>query len=279
MHALPINPPPLGKKLPTKIYMYFCAMTKVVIMGTGNLARQLFRALQKTGKTKVVQVVGRNPIALNYFSKSTPTGNLKGISAEADIYIVAVSDDAISSVSELITFKEKLVIHTSGSVGLKALSGPYRKGVCYPLQTFSRERNVDFREIPILIETDNTKDLVLLRELAMGLSDNVLEVSSEKRRFLHLAAIFANNFTNHLYQISNELLREEALPFSLLLPLIRETAEKLKQMEPYEAQTGPARRGDKTTMEEHLKLLDHKDHREIYTLLSNSIKHTYAEKL
>ena len=259
--------------------MYFCAMTKVVIIGTGNVARQLFRALQKTGKTKVVQVVGRNPIALNYFSKHTPTGNLKGISTEADIYIIAVSDDAISSVSELITFKEKLVVHTSGSVGLKALSGPYRKGVCYPLQTFSRERDVDFREIPVLIETDTTKDLVLLRELAMGLSDNVLEVSSEKRRFLHLAAVFANNFTNHLCHISSELLREKALPFSLLLPLIRESAEKLSQMEPYDAQTGPARRGDQATMEEHMKLLGNKSHWEIYTLLSNSIKHTYAKKL
>jgi predicted short-subunit dehydrogenase-like oxidoreductase (DUF2520 family) len=254
-------------------------MTKVVIIGTGNVARQLFRALQSSGKTTVVQVVGRNPLALNYFSKHTPTGSLKEISAEADIYIIAVSDDAIPSVSELITNTEKLVVHTSGSVALKALSGPYRKGVYYPLQTFSRERNVDFGEIPILIETEETKDLVLLRELAMSLSDNVLEVSSEKRRFLHLAAVFANNFTNHLYQISNELLKKEALPFSLLLPLIRETAEKLGQMEPYEAQTGPARRGDKATMEEHQKLLGDKGHREIYTLLSNSIKHTYAKKL
>lgn len=254
-------------------------MLKVVIIGTGNLARQLFLALQGSGKAQVLQVVGRNPTALGYFTSHTTTGNLNNIDSHADIYIIAVSDGAINTVSELITNSKKLVVHTSGSVELEALSGTYRKGVCYPLQTFSKDREVDFREIPICIEAEEKKDLDLLRELAKALSGTVLEVSSDKRRSLHLAAVFANNFTNHLYQISKELLNREEFPFALLLPLIRETAAKLSEMSPSDAQTGPARRDDQAVIRKHLQLLKNERHRQIYSLLSNSIKDTYAEKL
>ncbi len=259
--------------------MYFYAMLKVVIIGTGNLARQLFPALQDSGKAQVIQVVGRNSNALGYFSRNTATGSLNDIDPYADVYIIAVSDDAISAVSEIFTNTKKLVIHTSGSVAMEALSGTYRKGVCYPLQSFSKDREVDFREIPICIEAQDKKDLALLRELAQALSGTVLELSSDKRRSLHLAAVFANNFTNHLYQISNELLEGETLSFDLLLPLIRETATKLSQMSPIDAQTGPARRDDQAVIRKHLQLLEKQRHREIYALLSNSIKHTYAKKL
>ena len=259
--------------------MYFCAMLKVVLIGTGNVARQLFPALQGSGKAQVVQVAGRNPAALSHFSRHTATGGLDGIDPGADMYIIAVSDDAIPTVSELITDSNKLVIHTSGSVALEALAGPHRKGACYPLQTFSKDREVDFREIPLCIEAENKNDLALLRDLAHALSDMVLEVSSEKRRSLHLAAVFANNFTNHLYHISHELLDREMLPFTLLLPLIRETAAKINQMPPFDAQTGPARRDDQAVIRKHLQLLENQHQREIYALLSNAITDTYAKKL
>lgn len=254
-------------------------MLKVVLIGTGNVARQLFRALQGSGKSHVVQVAGRNPAALGYFSRDTATAGLNGIDPGADIYIIAVSDDAIAAVSELVTDPEKLVVHTSGSVDIKALSGSYRKGVCYPLQTFSKDREVNFREIPVCIEAEDKKDLAVLQELAEAISGMVLEVSSEKRRSLHLAAVFANNFTNHLYHISHELLRKEMLPFTLLLPLIKETAAKVNQMLPYDAQTGPARRDDRAVIRKHLQLLENQHQREIYALLSNTITDTYAKKL
>ena len=150
-----------------------------------------------------------------------------------------------------------------------------RKGVFYPLQSFSKNSEVDFSEIPICIETQNDTDLVLLKQLGNSISNNVLTVSSEKREKIHLSAVIVNNFVNYLYQVANDLLHEQSLSFDLLKPLILETANKIISLSPAEAQTGPAKRNDKKTIEKQLYLLKESPYKDIYQDLTNSILKKY----
>ena len=265
--------------LTNEIYVYFSAMSTAVIIGTGNVAHHLFDAMQASGHVEVIQVLGRSKKALARFGNDCSTGLITDPLLPADIYIIAVSDDAITSVSQLIKLKNKLVVHTSGSKEASVLEGSFRKGVFYPLQTFSRERVINFREVPVCIEAEDPDDLAFLQKLAGALSEQVYELPFEKRRQLHLAAVFVNNFGNHLFHLADEMLRKDMLSFNLLLPLIRETAGKLEQMTPYEAQTGPARRGDEKTMGAQKRLLQDRTRTELYDLMSNSIQKTYAKNL
>ena len=154
-----------------------------------------------------------------------------------------------------------------------------RSGVFYPLQTFSKDREVDFENIPLCVEAKNLEDLVLLKKLAKAISKSVYEISSEQRKSLHLAAVFVNNFTNHLYHIGNEICRKNKLPFDILKPLILETASKVNTLPPIEAQTGPAKRNDEETIEKQLDQLQNREQREVYQILTNSIKASYGKKL
>src|SRR5690606_11703078 len=153
---------------------------------------------------------------------------------DADVYIIGIPDDAIGVLSESLPFRDKLCVHTSGGVAMDQLSGRNRKGVFYPLQSFSKQRDVDFTNIPICIEAENPEDLELLRNLGKSMSKNVIEIPSDKRIKLHLAAVFVNNFVNYLYEIGNEILKDENLSFDLLKPLISETASKIKTLSPSE---------------------------------------------
>jgi predicted short-subunit dehydrogenase-like oxidoreductase (DUF2520 family) len=254
-------------------------MLSIILIGTGNVARHLFDAFAQVEGLQVCQVIGRNKKALEYFSKTTKTATEYHNLAKADIYIIALSDDAIYSVIEQLKIKNCLIVHSSGTVPMRALSNKNRAGVFYPLQTFSKRRRIDFSEVPICIEAENSSDLALLKELAGFLSKSVYSISTEQRKALHLAAVFANNFTNHMFTIANEICEEHGLPFSILSPLIRETVAKIDKMTPYEAQTGPALRKDKGTMEQHKELLRSTNQREIYTALSESILRTYGKKL
>lgn len=198
---------------------------------------------------------------------------------EADIYIIGIPDDAISSFSSSLPFQNRLVVHTSGGVSMDALSNKNRRGIFYPLQTFSKQREIDFKNIPICIEAENSKDLELLQSLGEKISENVVEISSEKRAKLHLAAVFVNNFTNHLYHIGSEILKVDDLPFDLLKPLILETASKIENLSPEKAQTGPAKRSDLKTIEKHLHLLGNSRYRKLYELFTEEIKQNYGKKL
>ncbi len=250
-------------------------MLSIILLGTGNVARHLFDAFQENDHLQVVQVVGRNTEALNYFKKrANITSEFKELKT-ADIYIIALSDDVISTVSKELRINNKLVVHTSGAVEMAALTGIVRPGVFYPLQTFSNENKINFKEVPICIEAKHREDLEILRGLAARLSDKVYVVSSERRRVLHLAAVFVNNFTNYMYVMAADICRENDLPFELLKPLIEETANKVKKQPPYEVQTGPARRNDSGTMKKHLELLKNTAREEIYSVLSKSIRETY----
>ena len=252
-------------------------MISIVLIGTGNVAKHLFNAFVSSPELDIRQVVGRNKKALiAYNSKPTEHDFTKIVTA--DIYIVAVSDDAISEVSKLLHYKKGLIVHTSGSASINELSN-INKGVFYPLQTFSVGKKVDFNTIPICIEAENEGNYSLLKSLAKILSHKVYTISSEQRKSIHLAAVFANNFTNHLYHISNEICEENNVPFDILKPLIAETVKKIETLSPIDAQTGPAKRNDSKTINRHLGQIENKEYQELYALLTKSIQNIHGKKL
>ncbi len=246
-------------------------MTTIVFLGFGNVNFHLINTLYKHNKDSVIQVYNRSEINLNKeLSKIPFTTDLSKIK-EADLYIIGIPDDAIAAFSETLPLKNKLVVHTSGSVSMEALSKRNRKGVFYPLQTFSKNREVNFNTIPICIEAKEEADLELLTNLGNSLSEKVVEIDSDERSKLHLAAVFVNNFVNHLYAIGDDILGNNELSFDLLHPLIEETASKVKTLSPSEVQTGPARRGDQKTIEKHLHLLKEGPESELYQQLTESL--------
>ena len=248
---------------------------QVVFLGFGNLNFHLSQALHASGKVSVLQIYNRSSVELPKALADIPfTSNLLDL-AEADIYIMGIQDDAIKEFSSQIPFENKLVVHTSGAVAMQKLDIKNRKGVFYPLQTFSKARNIDFSKIPILVEAESESDLQLLKELGKTISENINEISSEKRTKLHLAAVFVNNFTNYLFQIGSDILEKDNLSFDLLKPLIHETVDKLDHLSPLEAQTGPAKRKDLKSIQKHLDLMDSGVEKEIYELMSKALIQKY----
>lgn len=253
-------------------------MIKVILLGGGNLAFHLTTCLLDAKNIELVQVYNRSITKIEYLkNKTLITNNLDELK-EADIYIIAVADDAISKISAQLNVKNKLVVHTSGAANLNELKSISYKGVFYPLQTFSKDKKIDFSSIPICIEADSKSNLLLLEKLAKTISKSCYYINSEQRKKLHVAAVFVNNFVNHLYYIGNEICDKNNIPFEILLPIIKETAVKIESLSPFEAQTGPAKRNDLKTIKNHKTILT-KHQKEIYTLLTKSIYATYGKKL
>ena len=251
-------------------------MTKVSIIGSGNVAQHLIQAFQNKivldSQIELVQVFARNKKSLTHLLDSNRiTSDYTQLQA-ADVYIIAVSDDAIAEVSSQLPFENQLVVHTSGTVPLGSLKNKNRRGVFYPLQTFSKDKAVNFKTIPICLEAENEKDLETLNQITNAISDAVYEINSEQRKALHVAAVFVNNFVNHLYQMGNEICDNNNVPFEILKPLIQETANKIVSLSPKEAQTGPAKRTDLTTIEAHQQFLTDENQSTIYTILTQSIQ-------
>nr|WP_315146373.1 Rossmann-like and DUF2520 domain-containing protein [uncultured Flavobacterium sp.] len=247
-------------------------MIKVVLIGSGNVAQHLILALAKSKKVEVIQVFARQKESVTpLFDSNKITDNYNDL-AKADLYIIAVSDDAITTVSSQLPFKNRLVVHTSGSVSLDALDKKNRKGSFYPLQTFSKNKAVDFSQIPICLESENETDLEFLKKVAKIVSNKVYKIDSQQRKALHISAVFVNNFVNYLYQIGNEICIENQVPFEILKPLILETANKVMTLSPTDAQTGPAKRNDIQTIESHLAALTNKNQNTIYKILTQSIQ-------
>ncbi|MFY0483893.1 Rossmann-like and DUF2520 domain-containing protein [Flavobacterium sp. PLA-1-15] len=247
-------------------------MIKVTLIGSGNVAQHLFSAFNKSTAVEIVQVFSRRKETVsNLIPFDKITDSFEDL-AEADAYIIAVSDDAIAEVSAQLSFKNRLVVHTSGSASMENLNDDNRKGVFYPLQTFTKGKEVDFKSIPICIESQFSEDYNVLKRIADSISDKVFTINSGQRRALHVAAVFVNNFTNHLYKIGSDICQEHQVPFEILQPLIRETAAKILSLSPNEAQTGPAKRNDQTTIEAHLDFLSDENHKNIYKLLTQSIQ-------
>lgn len=251
-------------------------MVKVIIIGSGNVSQHLIAALHKTqnigNEIELVQVFSRKKEAVISLLDSDKIVNDFDDLLEADLYIIAVSDDAIASVSDQLPFKNRLVVHTSGSVSLDSLNNNNRKGVFYPLQTFTKNKEVDFKNIPICLESENSTDFQLLEKVAKSISEKVFAINSEQRKALHVAAVFVNNFTNHLYHLGHEICKEHQVPFEILKPLILETAQKIITLSPEEAQTGPAVRQDGKTIETHQAFLLNKNQSNIYKTLTQSIQ-------
>jgi predicted short-subunit dehydrogenase-like oxidoreductase (DUF2520 family) len=243
-------------------------MIKVSIIGSGNVAQHLISSFLKSDEIELVQVYSRSKFHLDSVCVTNDLVNL----LPADIYIISVSDDAIASISTQLAFQNKLVVHTSGSVSINAIDAKNRQGVFYPLQTFSKNKPVDFTNIPICIETQHEADYDLLEKTARSISVQLFAIDSLQRKALHVSAVFANNFTNHLYKIASDICKENNIPFEILKPLIHETAEKLMTLSPAEAQTGPAKRNDNLTIEAHLAFLKNENQKNIYKVLTQSIQ-------
>ena len=254
-------------------------MMRIVLLGSGNVARHLFEVIQSIENFKIVQVVSRNAESLVYFEASTEVTTDFDALAEAEIYLLAVSDDAIAELAVRINRPKALVLHTSGSIPLQHLPKTSRRGVFYPLQTFSRDIEVDFRNIPICLEAENETDYKILEDLAHKISGSVYRVDSDQRQQLHIAAVFVNNFVNHLLYIGQEICQEQQLSFEILQPLIRETIRKAAEISPYDAQTGPARRNDGNILQQHREQISDPRFQDIYSTISKSIMATYGEKL
>lgn len=247
-------------------------MIKVIIIGSGNVAQHLIQAFAKSKKINVVQVFSRRKEALTHLLDSSKITNDLHTLAEADLYIIAVSDDDIATVSSKLPFENRLVVHTSGSVAIDALDKKNRKGSFYPLQTFSKKAEVDFSQIPVFLESENETDFEFLTTIAEIISHKVYKTNSEQRKALHVAAVFVNNFVNHLYQIGDAICIENNLSFDVLKPLIQETANKVMNLSPKEAQTGPAIRNDLQTIANHLDFLLDENQKKIYQTLTQSIQ-------
>lgn len=248
---------------------------KIVCIGSGNVATHMAGAFKKNGH-ELIQVWSKNPdhaeaLAISIGAKVML--DLGKIDLNADIYLIAIKDDAISSVAQALGDVNGLVVHTSGATSIAELDRFKSHGVLYPLQTFSKAKAVDFKDIPLCIEAADVDSLNKLRVLATELSTLVYEVDSDKRKILHLSAVFACNFVNHLYELGAQILRSHDMGFEMLRPLIMETAVKVQTEIPANVQTGPAVRDDEQTILKHLELLESSPHlKEIYQTLSESIK-------
>lgn len=247
---------------------------KVVFIGSGNLATHLSLAIKGAG-IEVVQVYSQTEsharLLANKLSCSYTT-EPESIVVDADIYIFSVKDSALLDLIYKIPQNKGLWLHTAGSVPMGVFEGfNDRYGVLYPLQTFSKNRDIDFSIVPVFIESNSAGDEAYLLSFAGKLTRQVIPLSSEKRKHLHLAAVWACNFTNHMYLMASKILQEQSLSESFLLPLIDETAAKVHQLSAREAQTGPAIRYDENIIEKHIELLSDPNMKELYRLVSRNI--------
>lgn len=247
---------------------------KIVIIGSGNVAYHLAKAFTQNN-IEVSQIFGRNEVELNKISEELNIPYSTKELADADLYLISVSDSAVEQVSDLIKTEKALVAHTSGSLPIETLNGDYRKASFYPLQTFSKTKNLNYSKIPFFIEAENQIDEKSLFELASLISDNVETSDYEKRKYIHLTAVFACNFVNHLFARAKEISDSQDLDFNYFIPLIDETVEKIHHLEPRTAQTGPAVRGDERVLKLHEVLITNEEHRKIYNTMNESIQKMY----
>jgi predicted short-subunit dehydrogenase-like oxidoreductase (DUF2520 family) len=248
---------------------------RISIIGSGNVATHLAAAFKNAGH-RIVQVYSRdlhNAALLAYHVGAEAIDDLNSINPETDLLVISVKDDAIIPIAQALARYQKLTIHTSGSTDIDALSAIVpNAGVLYPLQTLSKNKEVDFKTVPLCIEGTSEEITLLLEHLARTISNNVYRVNSAQRKTLHLAAVFACNFPNYLYDVAQQLLAKEGMEFEMLRPLILETAQKVQDHLPAEVQTGPAIRNDETTMAAHLQMLnDQPALKTLYALISQAI--------
>lgn len=252
---------------------------KITIIGSGNVATLLSKVIVNKGfsinqifsKLKINAEILIKKLATNQQIRATDS--IAEIDNTSDIYIICVKDDVIATVVNQFLFKDKLIVHTSGSVDITVFNGFNQFGVFYPLQTFSKEKETDLTTVPFCIEGNSKQTTQLLIDLATSFSNKVYKINSEQRKMLHLAAVFACNFTNYMYAVAEEITTKNNIDFDILIPLIQETVKKIEYQSPKKAQTGPAKRKDFNTIQKHLQLLEDDDElKEIYQLISSRIE-------
>lgn len=250
-------------------------LRKIALIGSGNVASHLAKSLANKG-LMITGIYGRNHVTAQELAELTgakwgPISELN--TSENDLIIISVPDNGIEEVLSQIPRGDTLFAHTSGSLELSILNKlGKRKAVFYPLQTFSKEKEINFENIPIMVEAKTDDDLEQMEKLALKLSPKVFRISSAQRKKIHIAAVFSSNFTNYLYHIAEDLLAKDNIPFEIIQPLIVETTNKIQHLKPYQAQTGPAVRNDLKTISSHLEDLESiPEYHEIYKLLSHHI--------
>ncbi|MCB9278420.1 MAG: DUF2520 domain-containing protein [Lewinellaceae bacterium] len=256
------------------------AYEPIILVGAGNLATRLGLRLAEKN-IQVLQVYNRTPERASALASrigAQPVADIRGIDPAGRLFILAVADQAVPELAAALTplnAPERLFVHTSGSLPSTILAPAFsRYGVFYPLQTFTKNRTPDFDEIPVCVHAAAEADLRVLEALGQRVSRKIYRINDEERAAAHIAAVFANNFTNHLYGIAERLLAENGLPFDLIRPLILETALKVQSESPAPMQTGPARRNDRETIRRHLEALGrHPEWASLYRLITESIQH------
>lgn len=255
---------------------------KIVLIGAGNLATHLGKALHAAGHD-MVQVFSRTMQSAETLASlldAEPLTDMAQVRDDADVYIFSVKDSALEQlISQLCGGEKKVFLHTAGSMPMSVFRGKaLHYGVLYPMQTFSKQREVDFSIIPCFIEANDEFALKQIEGLAGQISHRVYQLSSEDRKYLHLSAVFACNFANHCYAASQKLLQQHGIPFDVMLPLIDETAAKVHGMTPKEAQTGPAVRYDENVIGKQIQLLENQPYfQKIYDCMSKSIHDLESE--
>lgn len=249
---------------------------RIGLIGAGNLMTNLGKALASAKEHEIVQVWSRTKESAQALAAvlCTPFTTDLDCVVEADVYILAVKDSALESLIPQLTrlHPDALFLHTAGSMPMDVFKGyAHHYGVFYPMQTFSKNKEVNFREIPVFVEANNENDLEVVKNLAATVSDAVYKLTTEQRKYLHLAAVFACNFTNHCYDLAARVLEPQGIPFSVMLPLIDETARKVHELSPHDAQTGPAVRYDENVINRQMAMIDDENTQQIYKLLSQSI--------
>jgi len=246
----------------------------ISILGSGNMAFQLGKALLKAGQL-VMEIYSRNEIEGKKLADLLETNFIQELKnlKKADIYILAIKDDAVLEISKNIPGYGSLLIHTAGSISINNLQNKkHRKAVLYPVQTLSKNKEIDFSQIPICIEAELNSDLEILKSLSILLSNKIYEINSEQRKVIHIAAVFACNFPNYLYTAAKQILEKGSIPFDIIRPLIMETALKVQNLYPENTQTGPAIRDDQTVLKSHEEFLQNNpDLLAVYQLLSDKI--------
>ena len=249
---------------------------KIGLIGAGNLMTNLGKALVAVKENEIVQVWSRTEKSAKALASDLNTSFTTDIEnvLESDVYILAVKDSTLEPLIPPLTrlHPHALFLHTAGSMPMNVFKGfAQQYGVFYPMQTFSKNKEVNFKEIPVFIEANNEQALEVVKTLASTVSDCLYELTTEERKYLHLAAVFACNFTNHCYDLAAKILEPHGIPFSVMLPLIDETARKVHELSPHDAQTGPAVRYDVNVINRQMSLIDDENTRQIYKLLSKSI--------
>lgn len=247
---------------------------KIAILGSGNVAYHLVKMF-KEKNIPISQIFGRNEKDLQEISEQFEIPFSTTELADAELYFIAVNDDAVAAISKNIKNQNSLVAHTSGSLPKEILEGNYRKASFYPLQTFSKSKMLQYSEIPFFVEAENEEDSQILENLALKISEKVMKSDYEKRKYIHLTAVFACNFVNHLFARAKEISDSQQIPFHYFLPLIKETTSKIEKIEPKLAQTGPAIRNDEKILQLHEALITEEEHLKIYQVMNESIKKMY----